>query len=109
MSTDNRNQSLQEFDERFDQMQEAANNNDDNLIDDDMMNDAGLEDLGDGLMAAEDDAGDEQLNDIDDMDFGDNNEQIDNRQPPKKRLQDIEFDRDSDQEDIDEDLFNDVQ
>jgi len=51
MASDNRNQSLQEFDQQFDQLV------DDNLIDDDMMDDDGLDDLGDGLMMTEDDAG----------------------------------------------------
>ena len=53
MASDNRNQSLQEFDQQFDQLV------DDNLIDDDMMDDDGLADLGDGLMMTEDDAGDD--------------------------------------------------
>jgi len=103
---DNRNQSLQEFDQNFDQI---AGGNDDNLIDDDIMDDEALNDLGDGLMmTGEDDfeAGDEeQLPDMDEMEFNEGP-----NYPQKKRLEDIDFDRDS-EEDIDdeEDLFSNIQ
>ena len=73
MGMDNRNQSLQEFDQNFDQI---AGGNDDNLIDDDMFDDDdALADLGDGLMMTNEDldAGDdEQLQDMDEMEFNDN-------------------------------------
>jgi hypothetical protein len=58
MNMENRNQSLQEFDDQnFDDI-----GNDDDLINDDMMDDDALADLGDGLMmTGEDDldAGDD--------------------------------------------------
>jgi|TARA_B110001450_G_scaffold93466_1_gene88692 hypothetical protein len=68
---ENRNQSLQEFDDQnFDDMDGG---NDDLLNDDDMMDDDALADLGDGLMMTEDpdddlDAGD--VPDMNEMEFG---------------------------------------
>ena len=49
---ENRNQSLQEFD---DQNFDDIDGNDDDLINDDMMDDDALADLGDGLMMTNED------------------------------------------------------
>lgn len=67
---ENRNQSLQEFDDQnFDDMDDGQ---DDLLNDDDMMDDDALADLGDGLMMNEEpdefDAGD--VPDMNEMEFG---------------------------------------
>ena len=60
MNPNNRNQSLQDFDDNFDQL-----HGDDNLMDEDIMNDDDdLNELGNGLMTNED-----NLMDDDDMDF----------------------------------------
>ena len=67
---ENRNQSLQEFDDQnFDDMDDGQ---DDLLTDDDLLDDDALADLGDGLMMTEEpdefDAGD--VPDMNEMEFG---------------------------------------
>ena len=100
MNMENRNQSLQEFDDQnFD---DIDGGNDDDLINDDMMDDDALADLGDGLMMTNEDdvdldAGDDQIPDMDEMEFGQNQ-----HQPQSKRLEDVDLSRDSG-EDFEED------
>jgi len=70
MNPDNRNVSLQEFDQEFDQID---GNEQDMLIDDDMMGDEDLNNLGDGLMVTEDDLDrEEDILDMDEMEFNEN-------------------------------------
>ena len=74
------NISLQEFDKEFDQI---GGTEQDMLIDDDMMGDEDLNNLGDGLMVTEMDHDldrDDELPDMDDMEFNEN------PQPQKKKL-----------------------
>ena len=66
------NISLQEFDKEFDQI---GGTEQDMLIDDDMMGDEDLNNLGDGLMVTEMDHDldrDDELPDMDDMEFNEN-------------------------------------
>jgi hypothetical protein len=70
MNPDNRNVSLQEFDQEFDQID---GNEQDMLIDDDMMGDEDLNNLGEGLMVTEDDLDrEEDILDMDEMEFNEN-------------------------------------
>ena len=73
MNPTNKNISLQEFDQDFDQI---GVTDQDMLIDDDMMGDEDLNNLGDGLMVTdmdnELDRDEDELPDMDDMEFNEN-------------------------------------